>query len=276
MAVILDGRAVATKIKDDLRSRISKVKPLLAVCLVGSDPASEIYVNHKRKACEELGIDHQFQHFTADCTTEQIIDWLQLNSLDEPHGILVQLPLPAHLDKDLIIQSIDPRKDVDCFHPENQGLLMLGQPRFLPCTPAGILEMLHYYSIALEGQHVVIVNSSIIVGKPLAMMLVNARATVTVCHEYTRDLQSICLTADIIVTAVGKEHYRLTADMVKKGQVIIDVGIFREGRKIRGDAVFEEVAQKVGFISPCPNGVGPLTVGCLLKNTVQACESLSK
>jgi methylenetetrahydrofolate dehydrogenase (NADP+) / methenyltetrahydrofolate cyclohydrolase len=277
-AQILDGKVVAAKIKEDLQRRINKYsRPHLGVCLVGSDPASEIYVNNKRKACDEVGIKHWFRHFSANVDSDEVIEWLEYWNQDQlPHGILVQLPLPPMCNKNTILRHIAPHKDVDCFHPENQGLLMTGQPRFLPCTPAAILEILKYYDIRPQGKNVVIVNRTIVVGQPLTSLLTQdtewGNATVTVCHEYTKDIKKVCLDADIIITAVGKPNYRLTADMVKEGATIIDVGIFREGKKIRGDAVFEEVAQKAAFITPVPGGVGPCTVAMLLYNTMAAME----
>lgn len=283
MAQILNGKVVSGLIKEGLKKRISKVyPPVLAVCLVGEDPASKVYVTNKYKACEEVGIKGIGAEFPEDTSQKHILNLIDSwNKSKEVNGILVQLPLPPHIDKNVILQRIDPRKDVDCFHPENQGLLMAGQPRFLPCTPSGIVEIFKYYDIPVKGSNVVIVNRSIVVGKPLAMLLSQdsewGNATITLCHEHTKDIDKICRSADILVTAVGKRPYfKLSADMVEKHQVIIDVGINRmciDGKnKIIGDVDFDEVSQKVSSITPCPGGVGPLTIACLLRNTLQAAE----
>ncbi len=271
--MILNGNLIASKIKEEVAYRIRNGKPTLSVCLVGSDPSSEVYVNRKCKTCDEVGILYNLKKFPSRISSQELSEWISQQKSD---GILVQLPLPEHIDKNFILNQINPNKDVDCFHPENQGLLMTGRPRFLPCTPAGILEIFKYYNIKPKGKNVVLVNRSLVVGQPLASILTQdhewGNATVTICHEYTKDIKNFCLNADIIITAVGKSNYRLTGEMVKEGTVVIDVGIFREGKKIRGDCVFEEVSEKASWITPVPGGVGPITVAMLLRNTVLAME----
>lgn len=281
---ILDGKIVAKKVKEDLKKRI--IKPVsLSVFLIGEDPASEIYIANKRKACEEVGIESELQKFSADTKQSKIIDALKQVESD---GVLVQLPLPLCFDRNSILKAIDPCKDVDCFHPENCGLLMQGSPRFVPCTPAGIVEILKFYKIPIKGANVVIINRSIVVGQPLSLLLAqnasylssmlsqdaeHANATVTLCHEHTKNLGDICRNADIIVTAVGKRpKFSLSADMVKSGAVVIDVGISRIDGKIKGDA--EEDVLKKAWVTPSIGGVGPCTVAMLLRNTVEAWEKL--
>ncbi len=272
--MILNGNLIASRIKEEIRYRIRNQKPILAICLVGDDPASEVYVNRKCKTCDEVGITYDLKKFPSQVSSQKIVEWIVDQKSD---GIIVQLPLPNHLDKNFILKHINPNKDVDCFHPENQGLLMTGQPRFLPCTAAGISEIFKYYDIKPKGKNIVLVNRSLVVGQPLVSILTQdhewGNATVTVCHEYTKDIKKVCLGADIIITAVGKPNFRLTEEMVSEGTVVIDVGIFREGKKIRGDCVFEEVSQKASWITPVPGGVGPVTVAMLLKNTVEAMEN---
>jgi methylenetetrahydrofolate dehydrogenase (NADP+)/methenyltetrahydrofolate cyclohydrolase len=281
-AQILYGKPVAAKIKNNLKFN---GKPTLAVCLIGDDAASRIYILNKQKACEEVGIRTFIQEFPNTVALESILKWVKwCNSSSDIHGILVQLPVPGQFDKNFILQQIEPLKDVDCFHPENQGLLMMGQPRFLPCTPAGVLEIFKFYNIKPKGKHIVIVNRTVVVGQPFTSLLTQdiewGNATVTVCHEYTKNIQEICQSADIIITAVGKPGYRLTADMVRKEQVIIDIGINRicdEKGKIRiiGDVDFAAVSQIVRAITPVPYGCGLTTVACLLQNTVKAYEGLN-
>lgn len=274
VAQILDGKIVAEKLKQRTKHQIGlfPVQITLAVCLVGDDPASVVYVNNKRKACEGIGIKGIVQTFPSSTSQRIVTDWIRwANESKEVTGILVQLPLPEEFDRLRVLRSINPLKDVDCFHPENQGLLMSGSPRFKPCTPDGIMKILEHYDIETKGKHIVIINRSIVVGQPLASLLSQeGNATVTMCHEYTKDIQDITKTADIIITAVGKPGFRLSADMVSYNQVVIDVGIYRENGKIRGDSVFEEVSQIVRAITPVPGGVGPVTIAMLLNNTAKA------
>jgi methylenetetrahydrofolate dehydrogenase (NADP+)/methenyltetrahydrofolate cyclohydrolase len=274
VAQILDGKIVAERLKQQTKHLIELLghKITLAVCLVGEDPASAVYVNNKRKACEEIGIRGLVQTFSSDTPQRLVDDWIRwANDRKEVTGILVQLPLPNHFDRLRVLRSVSPSKDVDCFHPENQGLLMSGSPRFKPCTPSGIMQILEHYDIETKGKHVVIINRSIVVGQPLASLLSQeGNATVTMCHEHTKNIQDITKTADIIITAVGKPDFRLSADMVSYDQVVIDVGIYRENGKIRGDSVFEEVSQIVRAITPVPGGVGPVTIAMLLNNTAKA------
>lgn len=274
VAQILDGKIVSDQIKQRTKHQVGLLpcQITLAVCLVGEDPASTVYVNNKRKACEEIGIKSLLQTFSSNTPQRIITDWIRwANDSKEVTGILIQLPLPEELDRLRVLRSVNPLKDVDCFHPENQGLLMSGNPRFKPCTPAGIMKIFEYYGIETKGKHIVIINRSIVVGQPLMSLLSQeGNATVTMCHEYTKDIQYLTKSADIIITAVGKSDFRLSADMVSYNQVVIDVGIYRENGKIRGDAVFEEVSQIVHAITPVPGGVGPVTIAMLLNNTVKA------
>ncbi len=287
-ARILDGKLVAQHIKEDLKRKIATfpTRFWLWVCQVGDDPASDVYIAGKRKACAEVGIESDLRKFPADTPQREVIKWIAEINKEGPHvGILIQLPLPSHYDRNYVLECMNPYKDVDCFHPINQGLLLSGSPRFIPCTPAGIVEILKFYKIPIKGANVVIINRSIVVGQPLALLLSqnteHGNATVTLCHEYTRNIEEICLKADIIVTAVGnrpelgrEKPFLLKADMVREGAVVVDVGISRVGKKIFGDVDFDEVSKKASWITPVPGGVGPCTVAMLLKNTVQAYERL--
>lgn len=271
---MLDGRIVAEKIKKDVIEKIKKynLSPKLAVCLIGDDLASKIYVRNKRKACGECGIGSILKEFSSNISQTDIENWIdEMNRDLSVSGILIQLPLPVHLDTTAILSRIVPHKDVDCLTPTNQGLLMCGKPRFLPCTVGGVVEIMKHYNIRTEGTHVVVINNTVLLGQPLTSLLSQntRRATVTMCHQYTKDIKAVCLTADIIVTAVGKPAFRLTGDMVREGAIVLDVGIVHEGNKVRGDAVFEEVSGKAS-ITPVPGGCGPVTVAMLLKNTVDA------
>jgi methylenetetrahydrofolate dehydrogenase (NADP+)/methenyltetrahydrofolate cyclohydrolase len=254
------------------------VVPCLAAVLVGDDPASEVYVRNKRKACEEVGIESQLHRLPSDVTVEDLLQLVaRLNKDDEVHGILVQMPLPPQIDASRVVQAINPAKDVDAFHPENVGRLVQGRPRFLPCTPAGVQQLLVRNNIETVGRHVVIVGRSDIVGKPLAIMMAQrgpgADATVTVCHSRTRDLPSITRLADILMVAIGRPKF-ITADMVKSGATVIDVGINRTPEGLVGDVDFEAVRAVAGAITPVPGGVGRLTVALLLRNTLTAAEAL--
>ena len=249
------------------------VRPGLAVVLVGDDPASAVYVRNKSKACAEVGIYSEVYRLPEETGREQLLGLIeQLNQSPLIHGILVQLPLPKHLDPEEVIMAIDPAKDVDAFHPVNVGKIMIGNYDFLPCTPAGVMELLHRSGIEVSGKECVVIGRSNIVGKPQAMLLLHENATVTVCHSKTRDLPSVCRRADILVSAVGKPKF-VTADMVKDGAVIIDVGMNRdENGKLCGDVDFEPVSEKASYITPVPGGVGPMTITMLLKNTVTAAK----
>ena len=272
-AGILDGKALAGRIKEELRCKCERLAraPQLAVVLVGDDPASAIYVRNKERDCRECGIDCRDHRLAADTTQEALLALIrELNRDDSVDGILVQLPLPGHLDGAQVLRAIDPDKDVDAFHPENVGRLLLGQPRYLPCTPAGILALLREYAIDPAGKHCVVVGRSNIVGKPLALLLLQADATVTVCHSKTPDLADQCRQADILVSAAGQAGL-ITADMVRPHAVVIDVAMNRgaDGR-LCGDVDFGAVSQRADYITPVPGGVGPMTRAMLMENTYQA------
>ena len=249
------------------------VRPGLAVILVGDNPASAVYVRNKKKACADTGIYSESYDLPADITEEELLSLIdRLNNKADIHGILVQLPLPAHINPDNVINAISPEKDVDAFHPVNVGKIMTGNYDFLPCTPAGVMCLLSHYDIDVCGKECVVVGRSNIVGKPQAMLLLHANGTVTVCHSKTKNLKEKCLTADILVVAIGKADF-ITADMVKEGAVVIDVGMNRKSDgKLTGDVDFESVSKKASYITPVPGGVGPMTITMLLKNTIKACE----
>lgn len=278
MAEIIDGKAIAREVKAQVASEVETLKaggvvPGLAVVLVGNDPASRTYVTHKEKDCEAVGIYSEEYALPAETSQEELLALVRsLNAKKEVHGILVQLPLPKGLDAEAVIETISPEKDVDAFHPENVGRMMVGNYRFVPCTPAGIMEMLHHESVSPEGKRCVVIGRSNIVGKPTAMMLLHENGTVTVCHSRTRNLKDICAQADILVAAVGKPKF-ITADMVKPGAVVIDVGMDRdESGKLCGDVDFAGVEPVASRITPVPGGVGPMTRAMLLKNTVTAAK----
>jgi len=278
---LIDGKAIAAQIYEELRPRVVSLvargfQPGLAVILVGENPASQVYVRNKEKACEKLGIRSFRYHLPEKTDPGELLSLIDtLNTCAEVHGILVQLPLPPHIEERDVLYHISPEKDVDGFHPYNLGRLMVGDPVFLPCTPWGIQELLRRSGIEVEGKHVVIVGRSNIVGKPLAMMLVQkargANATVSICHTRTPDLTEHTKRADILVAACGSPGV-ITGDMVKEGVVIIDVGINRVGEKLVGDVDFDSVAEKASYITPVPGGVGPMTVAMLMANTVKAAE----
>lgn len=277
MANIIDGNAIAQAIKDEIKAEISalKLKPKLSVILVGNNPASKIYVNKKCEACAEVGIVSETHYFDEDEYLNVKARINKLNCDESVHGILIQLPLPKGWDQNILFNIVNPKKDVDVFNPINVGLLVQNRPRFLPPTPQAVQQIFKRSNLSLAGKHVVVINRSNIVGKPLSSMLVQdnglyANATVTVCHDNTPPeiLKQICLSADVIVVAVGIPNF-LTVDMVTERQVIIDVGITRVGKKIVGD-VHPEVNDKVSWITPVPGGVGPCTVACLLVNTLEA------
>jgi methylenetetrahydrofolate dehydrogenase (NADP+)/methenyltetrahydrofolate cyclohydrolase len=283
-ASILDGKKLAQQIQAELTEEVAEfienngVEPTLAAVLVGADPASEVYIRNKRNACEAVGMESRLHRLPADVQQDELLALVtKLNKAkDEPiHGILVQLPLPPHIDTNRILHAISPLKDVDCFHPENVGRMVQGHPRFLPCTPSGVQQLLIRNHIEVAGKRVVVVGRSETVGKPLAIMLMNrgkgADATVTVCHSRTVDLPSVTREADVLVVAIGKPKF-ITADMVKPGATVVDVGIHRTENGLCGDVDFEAVKEVAGAITPVPGGVGPLTVTMLLENTLRAAQ----
>lgn len=277
MAQIIDGKAVSAAVRAQVAKDVQNMQeeqgitPGLAVILVGDDPASAIYVKNKETACEETGIYSEKYDLPATTTQEELKALIaELNQKEDIDGILLQSPLPTGLNEKALIQMIRADKDVDAFHPENVGHITLGDFHFLPCTPAGVMELLASSGIDVAGKHCVVVGRSNIVGKPMAMLLLHKNATVTICHSKTQDLAAICAQADVLITAVGKTKL-ITADMVKPGAVVIDVGINRdEAGHLCGDVDFEAVEQKAGYITPVPGGVGPMTISMLLKNTVEA------
>ncbi len=278
MAKIIDGKAVSQFVKDEVKKEVSAlgekgVSVGLAVIIVGNDPASRTYVNNKKKACEATGIISEEYALPDDTTMDELLALIkELNAKKSINGILCQLPLPKHLDEKAVIENIDPIKDVDAFHAVNTGHIMIGDYSFLPCTPAGIMEMLKYYNIEIEGKECVVIGRSNIVGKPMAMLLLQKNGTVTICHSRTKNLKEVTSRADILVAAVGIPYF-VTADMVKEGAVVIDVGMDRnkEG-KLCGDVDFAEVEKKASYITPVPGGVGPMTIATLMKNTVTAAK----
>ncbi|HAY78227.1 MAG TPA: bifunctional methylenetetrahydrofolate dehydrogenase/methenyltetrahydrofolate cyclohydrolase FolD [Planctomycetaceae bacterium] len=284
-AQLIDGKAIANEIRTELTEQVAEfiennaVVPCLAAVLVGEDPASEVYVRNKQRACERVGIEGRLHRLPADATDDDLLDIVaQLNQDNTVHGILVQLPLPKQLSETRILDAIHPLKDVDAFHPENVGLLSQGRPRYLPCTPHGVMQLLHRSGIEATGKHAVIVGRSDIVGKPMAMLLAArdsncgpqaANATVTLCHSRSQDMASLTRQADILVAAVGIANF-IQADMVKPGAAVIDVGINRTDEGLVGDVAFDPVSAVAGHITPVPGGVGPLTVTMLLHNTLTA------
>lgn len=277
-ALILDGKTVSQRMLDSLRDRIQSfpVKPGLAVIRVGQDPASVVYVNLKEKRCKEVGFYSEKYELPETITQKALTQLIQkLNASEKIHGILVQLPLPSPLNEKEVIEAIDPRKDVDGFHPITVGRMAIGYGKLWPCTPLGIITLLREYEIEISGKHAVVVGASNIVGKPTAAMLLNEGATVTVCNSRTKDLPSITKQADILVVAVGKPGL-ISADMVKQGVVVVDVGITKVGDKLLGDVAFDEVKAKAAAITPVPGGVGPMTVALLLQNTFLAYQLQNK
>ena len=274
-AVIMDGKALAEKVKAQIREKVSKLRrqPGLAVILVGDNPASQVYVRNKERDCAQCGIMCYDYHLPQDATQEDVLDLVEkMNNYGAVDGILVQLPLPEQIDERVVLEAIAPDKDVDAFHPENVGRIMQGQAYYKPCTPAGVMEILHEYGIDPAGKHCVVVGRSNIVGKPMAMLLLHENATVTICHSRTPDLKGQCLQADILVSAVGKTGL-ITADMVKPGAVVIDVAMNRnEAGKLCGDVDFAAVSQVASYITPVPGGVGPMTRAMLMENTYKAAK----
>ena len=282
MAIIIDGKKIAADIREELKQSTEAFKaiygkrPCLAVIQVGEDPASSTYVNNKVKACREIGFVSKSFHYTSAMTEQELINLIaDLNYDEAVHGILVQLPLPKHINEANIIKVIDPKKDVDAFHPYNVGGLITGEVSFLPCTPAGIMELLKRYNIDIAGKECVVVGRSNIVGKPIAHMLLAQNGTVTVCHSKTQNLAEHCRKADILICAIGKPNF-FTAEYIKPGAIVIDVGINRdENGKLCGDVDFESVEPIASYITPVPGGCGPMTIAMLMKNTYHAaCQQI--
>lgn len=274
----IDGKAISDQIKEEAALEAQKLQrqgitPCLAVVLVGNDPASMVYVNNKKKACEKVGILSRSYELPEDTEEKDLLALVeQLNMDNSVHGVLVQLPLPPQIDEEKVILAVDPKKDVDCFHPLNVGLLHTGQKGFLPCTPAGVLELIERSGHTIEGKRCVVIGRSHNVGKPTAMLLLQKNGTVTICHSKTKNLPEICKEADILVSAVGKIH-TVTKDMVKEGAVVIDVGMNRnENGKLCGDVDFDDVCEVAGAVSPVPGGVGLMTVAMLMKNCITAAK----
>ena len=282
MAQIIDGKMLAQKIREGIKQDVTRlhdetgIRPGLAAILVGDDPASAVYVRNKKTACERAGLSVD-DHTLPECTTQQellaLID--KMNADSKIHGILVQLPLPKHIDSQVVLEAVSPDKDADGFHPYNMGRLVEGNATLCPCTPLGVVKMIDSTEESIEGKRVVVLGRSTIVGKPVALMLLHRHATVTMCHSRTRHLADVCREADIVVAAIGKARF-VTSDMIKKGAIVIDVGINREadGRLV-GDVDFEAVKESASWISPVPGGVGPMTIAMLLYNTVKAAQRVS-
>lgn len=276
MAKIIDGKAISTQIKEETKEKISKlaeegVEVTLAVIQVGADPASSVYVRNKKKACEYVGIRSLSYELPEETTQDALLELIEeLNGRADVNGILVQLPLPKHMNEDMVIENIDPKKDVDGFHPQNVGNLSIGRKGFISCTPYGIIQLLKRSNIEIEGKECVIVGRSNIVGKPMAMLLLRENGTVTVTHSRTKDLKEVCRRADILVAAIGKPKF-ITSEYVKEGAVVIDVGINRNSdNKLCGDVDYKDVFDKVSAITPVPGGVGPMTIAMLMNNCLES------
>lgn len=275
MAVLIDGKAISTQIKDELKEEVAQLKeqgicPCLAVIQVGNDPASSVYVNNKKKACAYIGIESLSYELEETISQQELLELIvKLNTDEKVNGILVQLPLPKHIDEDAVIQAITPKKDVDGFHPETVGHMCIGTTGFLPCTPAGIIQLLKRSNIEVEGKECVVIGRSNIVGKPMAILLLRENGTVTIAHSRTKDLATVTKRADILVAAVGKPKF-IKKEHVKEGAVVIDVGIHRnEDNKLCGDVDFDDVIDVVSAITPVPGGVGPMTIAMLMNNCVE-------
>ncbi len=276
MAKIIDGKKISAEIKEELKEQVAQLKlagveGALAVIQVGNDPASGVYVRNKKKACEYIGIHSKAFELPEETTQKELLELIEkLNEDEAVNGILVQLPVPAHIDEKTIINAISPLKDVDGFHPESVGSLMIGQPGFVSCTPAGIIELLRRSKVKMDGANCVIVGRSNIVGKPMAFLMLRENATVTVTHSHTKDLKDICKNADILIVAIGKKEF-ITGDYIKPGAVVIDVGIHRdENNKLSGDVKYDEAEEIASMITPVPGGVGPMTIAMLMHNCVEA------
>ena len=278
MAKLIDGKAVSARLRQEMKAEVEALKekgitPGLAVVLVGEDPASQVYVRNKIRACEELGIRSENHLLPADTTQEALLGLIEeLNRWEEVSGILVQLPLPRQIREEAVIAAIAPEKDVDAFHAQNVGRIVQGSYRFLPCTPAGVMELIRSTGVAVEGKECVVIGRSNIVGKPMAMLMLHQNATVTICHSRTQSLAETARRADILIVAIGKAKF-VTAGMVKEGAVVIDVGMNRdENGKLCGDVDFASVEPKAGYITPVPGGVGPMTITMLMRNTITAAK----
>lgn len=277
MANIIDGKKISQEIKDELKAEVEGIKsrgekvPCLAVIQVGNDPASTVYVSNKKKACEYIGIGSKSFELKEETTQDELLSLIDdLNNDDEVTGILVQLPVPKHIDEDLIIRRIDPKKDVDGFHPMSVGALLIGEKGFLSCTPAGVIQLLKRSGVEIAGKDCVVIGRSNIVGKPMSVLLLRENGTVTICHSKTKDLKEVCKRADILVVAIGKPKM-IDASYIKEGAVVIDVGIHRmENGKLCGDVDYESAEKQASFITPVPGGVGPMTIAMLMKNCVEA------
>lgn len=281
MAQIIDGKKISTEIKDELKAEVAKLKEegkecALAVIQVGNDPASSVYVGNKKRACEYIGIRSLAYELPEETTEDELLAIIDKLNLDENvHGILCQLPLPKHIDEDKVIKRISPKKDVDGFHPENVGSLVVGQKGFVSCTPAGIIQLLKRSNVDIAGKNCVVIGRSNIVGKPMALLMLRENATVTVCHSKTKNLKEVCKQADILIVAMGKPQF-VTAEYVKEGAVVIDVGIHRdENNKLCGDVKYDEVEPLASAITPVPGGVGPMTIAMLMNNCVEAMKMYS-
>ncbi|GHU52761.1 bifunctional protein FolD [Clostridia bacterium] len=278
MAIVINGKEVAAKVKEEVKEEVkllnaNGIEVGLAVIIVGDNPASRVYVNNKKKDCEEVGI-HSYEYALSDDTTQsELLDLIKkLNNDKNVNGILVQLPLPKQLDEKEVLNAIDPNKDVDAFHPVNVGKIMIGDYSFLPCTPAGVMELIHSANIDVSGKHCVVIGRSNIVGKPMSLLLLHEHGTVTICHSRTKNISEITKQADILVAAVGIEKF-VTADMVKDGAVVIDVGMNKNAEgKLCGDVDYLSVSEKASYITPVPGGVGPMTRAILLRNTLTAAK----
>lgn len=271
---LIDGKAISTQIKDELKEEVAALKEqgttiTLAVIQVGNDPASSVYVNNKKKACAYIGIESESYELPETTTEEELLSLVEsLNQKDSVNGILVQLPLPEHIDEDKVIRTISPKKDVDGFHPQSVGALCIGQPGYVSCTPAGIIQLLKRSNIEIAGKECVVIGRSNIVGKPMSLLLLRENATVTICHSKTKDLKEVCKRADILVVAIGKPKM-INRDYVKDGATVIDVGIHRmENGKLCGDVDFDDVSFVAGAMTPVPGGVGPMTIAMLMYNCV--------
>lgn len=273
MAIIIDGKKISAQVKDECKERVAKegLDVTLAVIQVGNDPASTVYVGNKKKACEYIGIHSLAYELPEETTEKELLELVdKLNGDENVHGILVQLPLPPHMDEDKVIRAISPKKDVDGFHPQSVGALSIGQPGFVSCTPAGIIQLLKRSGVEMDGKECVIIGRSNIVGKPMALLMLRENATVTVCHSHTKNLKEVTKRADILIVAIGKPKF-ITREYVKEGAVVIDVGIHRnENNKLCGDVDFDDVEPVVSAITPVPGGVGPMTIAMLMNNCIEA------
>ena len=280
-ARIIDGKSIAKELRESLAPRVAALKeqgitPGLTVIVVGDDPASAIYVRNKERACVKLGMNSQVLRFPAETTQEEILNTVRLlNRDDSVHGILVQLPLPRHIDEQAVLRAIDPDKDVDGFHAMNAGRLMNGEPGFVACTPKGVMRLLEVSGVELDGKNAVVVGRSNIVGKPMALLLLQKNCTVTIAHSHTKDLAAVTRSADILVVAVGRAGF-ITGDMIKPGAAVMDVGINRVDGKVVGDVDFESAKEVASCITPVPGGVGAMTIAMLMENTVEAAENYAQ